>query len=367
MLMFDCRKGMVINMEIKIGKRVISKQGKPYFIADIAANHDGDIQRAFRLIELAKEAGADVAKFQNFKAKTIVSRNGFDSMKKMSHQANWSKSVYDVYEDASVADEWTVRLKEKCNEVGIEYMTSPYDFEAIDLADPYVNAYKVGSGDITWLEIIEYMAKKGKPMLLATGASNLEDVVRAYSCIQEHTSNIVLMQCNTNYTASIENFHNINLNVLTTYQKLFPDCILGLSDHTFGAATVLGALALGARVFEKHFTDDNGRIGPDHKFAMNPTTFKDMVDQSNLLYQALGDGVKRVEANELDSAVVQRRSLYLVRDMKKGETLIKEDLFPLRPIKADGIPPYEITKVIGKQLLQDLKGDSYLRWEDISK
>lgn len=354
-------------MEIKIGNKVISKNGSPYFIADIAANHDGTIERAFRLIELAKEAGADVAKFQNFKAKTIVSRNGFDSMSRMSHQANWSKSVYEVYEDASVADEWTYLLKKKCDEVGIEYMTSPYDFEAVDMADDYVNAYKVGSGDITWLEIIEYMAKKGKPMLLATGASNMEDVVRAYQCIKAHTSEIVLMQCNTNYTASVENFHNINLNVLTTYQEYFPDCILGLSDHTFGHATVLGALAIGARVFEKHFTDDNGREGPDHKFAMNPSTFREMVDQANLLYAALGDGVKRVEANEVDSAVVQRRSLYLTRDVKQGDVLTKQDLFPLRPIKADGIPPYEIENIIGKQLLRDMKQDSYLRWEDIGK
>lgn len=204
-------------------------------------------------------------------------------------------------------------------------------------------------------------------MLLATGASSMDDVVRAYNCIKAHTSEIVLMQCNTNYTASIENLHNINLNVLTTYRNLFPGCILGLSDHTFGHATVLGALALGARVFEKHFTDDNGRVGPDHKFAMNPTTFKEMVVQSNLLYEALGDGIKRVESNEMDSAVVQRRSLYLVRDMKQGETITKEDLFPLRPIKSDGIPPYELGKVIGKQLLQDMKQDSHLRWEDISK
>lgn len=354
-------------MEIKVGNSVISKVGRPYFIADIAANHDGSLERAFRLIELAQEAGADVAKFQNFKAKTIVSRKGFDSMNRMSHQANWSKSVFEVYEDASVSDEWTAKLKEKCDEVGIEYMTSPYDFEAVDLADPYVNAYKVGSGDITWLEIIEHMAKKGKPMLLATGASSMEDVVRAYECIKAYTSEIVLMQCNTNYTASIENFHNINLNVLTTYQEYFPDCILGLSDHTFGHATVLGALALGARVFEKHFTDDNGREGPDHKFAMNPSTFREMVYQANLLYKALGDGRKKVEENERDSAVVQRRSIYLLRDMKQGEILTKQDLFPLRPIKADGIPPYEIENVIGKHLLRDVKQDSYLRWEDINK
>ena len=236
-------------MEIKIGNATISENGKPYFIADIAANHDGDIERAYKLIELAKEAGADAAKFQNFKAKTIVSKRGFESLgKQLSHQANWKQSVYDTYDMASVSDEWSEKLKMKCDEVGIEYMTSPYDFDSVDWADRYVNAYKIGSGDITWLEIVEYMAKKNKPVLLATGAANIDDVKRAVSVIEKHNSNIVLMQCNTNYTASPDNFQYINLNVLKTYKEFFPDCILGLSDHTYGHTTVLGAFALGARV-----------------------------------------------------------------------------------------------------------------------
>lgn len=352
-------------MKINIGNKEISSEGRPYFIADIAANHDGSLDRALHLIELAKEAGADVAKFQNFKAKTIVSRTGFDTMERKSHQANWKKSVYDVYEDASIADEWTPILKKKCDEVGIEYMTSPYDFSSIDLADSFVNAYKIGSGDITWTEIIEYMAQKKKPVLLATGASSMQDVERAYECIHKYTNQIVLMQCNTNYTASIDNFRCINLNVLRTYQEHFPGCIFGLSDHTFGHATVLGALTLGARVFEKHFTDDNLREGPDHKFAMNPVTFREMVTQANLLYEALGDGIKRIEINEIDSAVVQRRSLYYVRDMKQGELITKNDMFPLRPIKTDGIPPYEADTIVGSILNYDVKKDTHIRWEDI--
>lgn len=353
-------------MKIKIGDTTIIKGGKPYFIADIAANHDGSIERAFRLIELAKEAGADVAKFQNFKANTIVSRQGFDSMKRMSHQAAWSKSVFEVYEDASVSDDWTAKLKKKCEEVGIEYMTSPYDFASVDLAEPYVDAYKIGSGDITWLEIVKYMASKQKPILLATGASTMEDVRRAVECIRSYTDQIVLMQCNTNYTASIENFHCINLNVLKTYEKEFPDCILGLSDHTFGHATILGALAFGANVFEKHFTDDNHREGPDHKFAMNPETFKEMVTQANLLYEAMGDGIKKIEANEADSSIVQRRALYLTKDMKQGDVITAKDLFPLRPRKEDGIPPYQLEQLIGKVLNKDITKDSYIRWEDVS-
>lgn len=351
---------------MKIGNSIITNDGKPYFIADIAANHDGDIERAYMLIELAKEAGADVAKFQNFKAKMIVSKNGFDSLgKQLSHQAAWKKSVFETYEDASVSDEWSEKLKKKCDEVGIEYMTSPYDFPSVDWADQFVNAYKIGSGDITWTEIIEYIAKKGKPVLLATGASDMTDVERAMSIMESYTSDIVLMQCNTNYTALSENFKYINLNVLKTYREKYPNVVLGLSDHTFGHSTVLGALALGARVFEKHFTDDNSRSGPDHKFSMNPKTWRDMVNAANELYMAMGDGVKRVEDNERDTVNLQRRAFYFTRDMKTGDLIDENSIFPLRPVYEGAVLPFEKEKIIGKKVKKDVYTDTCVKWEDI--
>lgn len=352
---------------MKIGKCVIENIGKPYFIADIAANHDGDLERAYKLIELAKEAGADVAKFQNFKAKTIVSRSGFEELGgQLSHQASWKKSVYETYEDASVEDEWSPKLKEKCDEVGIEYMTSPYDFSSVDWADSFVNAYKIGSGDITWTDMLAYIAKKGKPVLLATGASDMEDVDRAMRVISAYNQQIVLMQCNTNYTASADNFRYINLNVLKAYREKYPQAVLGLSDHTFGHSTVLGAFALGARVFEKHFTDDNGRQGPDHKFSMNPKTWREMVNATNELYQAMGDGVKRIEDNEMDTKNIQRRAYYYTGDMKKGEMLSAENIFPLRPVYEGGVLPFEKEKVLGKKLQRDVSADSCVRWEDLN-
>lgn len=344
---------------MKIGNIELGKDKPLYFIADIAANHDGDIKRAYSLIEKAKEAGADAAKFQNFIASKIVSKKGFQSLGgQLSHQSKWKKSVYEVYEDASVSHEWTSLLKEKCKEVEIEYFTSPYDFESVDHVDPYLNVYKIGSGDITWLEIIEYIAKKGKPVMLATGASNLEDVKRAMNVLEKITSDLVLMQCNTNYTGNADNFKYINLNVLKAYQKLFPSTILGLSDHTHGHATVLGAIALGARVFEKHFTDDNNREGPDHKFAMNPESWEEMVNRSFELYDALGDGIKRIEINEIETSSVQRRSLRFTKNLKKGHILKKDDLFPTRPITSKGIPPFCIDEIAGKKLLKDAEIDT---------
>lgn len=350
-------------MQIKIGNKIIANNRKPYFIADIAANHDGDLQRAYKLIELAKESGADAAKFQNFKAKTIVSRNGFNTMPQLSHQAAWKKPVYDVYEAASIDDDWTPLLKKKCDECGIEYMTSPYDFDSVDHANEYVNAYKIGSGDITWIEILRYIAKKNKPILLATGASDITDVDRAMHELSQYTKDIILMQCNTNYTVSKDNFSYINLNVLKAYQQKYPYCILGLSDHTQGHTTVLGALALGARVFEKHFTDDNTREGPDHQFAMNPKTWREMVTAAQELFEALGDGNKKIENNEKDSVIVQQRAIYFIRDLTAGEYISRQDVYPLRPLKEGCVYPYDIDKIIGKRLKCNVSADDCLKWE----
>lgn len=351
----------------KIGERIVGEQERPYFIADIAANHDGDLQRAYKLIELAKEAGADAAKFQNFKAELIVSKRGFESMgHQLSHQASWEKSVFEVYQDASLSDDWSHLLAEKCKEVGIEYMTSPYDFVSVDLANNYVSAFKIGSGDITWTDILEYIASKGKPVLLATGASELQDVDRAVEIIRRNKVNYALLQCNTNYTGSHDNFKCINLNVLRLYRERYPDAVLGLSDHTYGDVTVLGAVSLGARVIEKHFTDDNSRTGPDHAFSMTPDSWRKMVDHSLELFDALGDGQKKIEKNEQESAVIQRRAIYLTRDMKAGEIVTTKDVFPVRPIPSDGIPPYKVNDVVGKRLKRDIARDSYLREEDLT-
>ena len=164
------------------------------------------------------------------------------------------------------------------------------------------------------------------------------------------------MQCNTNYTNSEENFKYINLNVLKTYKKIFgKKIILGLSDHTEGHATVLGAITLGARVIEKHFTDNNDRNGPDHKFAMNPTSWKKMVDESRRLELALGSKIKKIEKNEKESFFVQRRGVYSLKKLNKGEKLNKEDVICLRPYIKNTISPFDINKFFGKKLKKNIK------------
>lgn len=351
---------------ITINGRRIGYEEPTYFVADIAANHDGDLQRAISLIHLAAEAGADAAKFQHFKADTIVSDLGFKSLGgQQSHQARWKKSVYEVYQDASVDLGWTPYLRDACEKAGIAFFSSPYSFDLVDAIDPYVPAYKIGSGDITWIEIIEHMARKNKPYIIATGASSMDDVQRAIEAGLKINSQVALLQCNTNYTASLENFKFIQLNVLRTYSEMYPGMILGLSDHTPGHATVLGAVALGARIIEKHFTDDVSRVGPDHAFSMCPKAWRDMVDRTRELEKGLGTGLKKVEQNEMETVILQRRAVRLNKDLAQGSVLIRENLTVLRPCSPGALQPYEIGVAIGKRLRHSMKAGEAVRWSDI--
>jgi sialic acid synthase SpsE len=353
-------------MELQIGPHKVGDAHPTYFIADISANHDGDLERAKMLIHLAKEAGADAAKFQNFRAPEIVSDYGFKALGgQVSHQSSWKKTVFEVYQDASIPFQWTPELKETCDQAGIDYFSSPYDFQAVDMLEPYVPAHKIGSGDITWLEIVDFIARKGKPVILATGASTIGDVQAAVHTVLASNPQLVLMQCNTNYTASLENFDNIHLRVLNTYRSMFPEVILGLSDHTAGHATVLGAVALGARVIEKHFTDDNARVGPDHPFSMTPASWRDMVDRTRELERALGSADKFIADNEKHTVVVQRRCLRAGRDIRAGETIARDMVAVLRPATAGAILPPEIEAVLGTRALADIPAGKELRWTDL--
>jgi sialic acid synthase SpsE len=351
---------------IRIADRQIGADHPTYFVADISANHDGDLERAKALIHLCAEAGADAAKFQNFQAPKIVSDFGFRTLGgQLSHQAKWNRSVFEVYQAASLPWEWTPILKETCRQAGIHYFSSPYDLDAVDMLDPYVPAHKIGSGDITWPEILRHIARKGKPIFLATGASTLGDVQRAVHILMEFNPELVLMQCNTNYTASQDNFQHIHLNVLRTYAVVFPEVVLGLSDHTPGHTTVLGAVALGARAVEKHFTDDNTRDGPDHPFSMTPASWREMVDRTRELEHSLGSTVKDIADNERETAIVQRRCVRVARDLAAGELVRREDLEVLRPAPPGSILPYEIDAAVGLKAAVDLPAGEALRWSHL--
>lgn len=350
--------------EIKLGNQRVGLSHKPYFIADIAANHDGELSRAKDLVWIAKDAGADCAKFQHFLADKIVNDVEFKKIESVkTHQSEWKKSVSEIYDHYHFRREWTQEIYEECQKAKIEFSTSPYDYDAVDEVIEYVNFLKIGSGDISWIDFLSFLKSKNKPLILASGASLIEDVERAVEVLD--SNQLVLMQCNTNYTIDSDKHHYVNLNVLQLYKEKFPSVVLGLSDHTLGHGSVLGSIALGARVIEKHFTDDNNREGPDHKFALNPTTWKEMVELSNEVFETLGDGKKRIEKNEENAFIVQRRSIVCNKDLKNGHIISEDDLDYLRPCPPNSFHPYQKHLVIGKKLINNKNQNESLMQDDI--
>tara|TARA_B100000963_G_scaffold296499_1_gene267658 strand:- start:7385 stop:8452 length:1068 start_codon:yes stop_codon:yes gene_type:complete len=355
-------------MELHIKNRKITKNSPTYFIADIAANHDGSLSRAIKLINLAKKSGADAVKFQHHDVKKYVSDYGFKNLgKKLSHQKKWKKSIFQVYKDAEVPRNWTDQLVKHCRKIKITFMSTPYDLDTADYLEKYMPAYKIGSGDLAWDDMLIKVSSKKKPVFIATGASTMKEVRHAVKILKKRKTRFCLMQCNTNYTGSVDNFNFINLNVLRTYKKEFPDVLLGLSDHTPGHETVLGAITLGARVVEKHFTDDTKRSGPDHPFSMDPNTWRQMVNSARKLEKALGNGIKSVESNELKTVILQRRATRVIKNIYRGQTLSLKDIEFQRPCPLNAITPNNSKKFFGKKVKRNIKSGDYLRITDFKK
>jgi N-acetylneuraminate synthase len=346
-------------MSFFVGNRLIGEH-PVYWIADIGANHDGNLTRAKDLIRMARDYGADCAKFQHFKASRIVSAVGFDGFK-TAHQRGWDKSVFEVYEDYSINPDWNEELAQTCKDVGIDFMTTPYDIETVDAIDHLVKAYKIGSGDITYLQLMAKISAMGKPMFLATGASTMNEVIEAVEHILALNPRLCLMQCNTDYSGH-PSYKCINLNVLKTYAKRWPTLPLGLSDHTPEPTSVLGAIALGACVIEKHFTDDRTRRGPDHGFAIEPDDWAKMRAMGEILQREMGDGIKRVEANEEESRIVQRRAIR-IKDAKAEFTY--ENLEFLRPCPPGALPPMQVWKLFHRKLKHPLESGGTISESDL--
>lgn len=355
-------KAFTFSREFSIGKRKVGPGHPTYFIAEIGANFDGDLEKAKEYARVAKECGADCAKIQTFKAKKIVSREGFASMKLKGVHGSWKRPVDEVFAEVEFPHKWHKEFFDYCWSIGITPSTAAYDYEAVDLVDDIgIEFYKIGSGDITWLEMLEYIAQKGKPVMLATGASTLAEVDEAVSVIRKTgNKNLVVMQCVTNYPSK---FESANINVLNTYRDAF-GAVVGYSDHTPDDVVPLGAVALGASVIEKHITLDRTLKGPDHPHSMEPEEFARMVARTRNLEKAMGSSVKEVVAEESETVIVQRRGLTAANAVAKGAKLKKTDIIELRP--ALGIYPKFKPMIIGKQAKRALKAGEPIRWEDIA-
>lgn len=347
---------------IKIGSRIIGEGQPVYFIADIGANFDNNLEKAKRLALAAKEAGADVVKFQTFFADTIISGPSFAKMQLRGIHGSWNKPIDQIFKEAEFPREWHKELFDYCQQIGVVFTSSPYDFAAIDLLNEIgVDFFKIGSGEITWPEMLKYIARKNKPMILSTGDSTLAEVDEALRIIESTgNNNLILLQCITNYPSKIE---SANINVLKTYQTAF-NIITGYSDHAPGDVVVLGAVALGAKVIEKHFTLSKQDQGPDHPHSMEPQEFKQMVERVRLLEKALGSTRKDVVEEESETVIVQRRSLHIKRDIRQGEVIKKEDIIELRP--AVGIAPKYKDIVAGRIAKGEIKAKEAIHWEDLT-
>ncbi len=346
---------------IKIGSRLVGEGQPALIIADIGANFDGDLEKAKKLARAVKDAGGDVVKIQSFLADKIVSGNGFASMKLKGVHGSWGRPVDEIFREAEFPRQWHKEFFDYCRQIGIAVSSSPYDFEAVDLMQKLgVDFYKIGSGDITWHEMLAYIAKKKKPIILGTGASTLKEVAEAVKVIEKAgNKNLILLQCITNYPSKIE---SANLNVLKTFSKKL-GTIIGYSDHSSGDVVVLGAVALGAKVIEKHFTLSKKDKGPDHPHSMEPAEFAQMVKKIRQLESALGSTEKKVVAEESETVIVQRRGLYVKRNISAGEKIKLEDIDILRP--ALGILPKFKSKIAGKKAKRNLLAGQPLKWSDI--
>lgn len=390
-------------MNLRVGEYDVGPTEPVFFIADIASNHGGDLQKAKELIHACAESGVDAVKMQNFSAATIVSDFGFKAMGKLaSHQSNWKNSVFESYRKASIPFDWTIELSALATQLGMGYFTSPYSIDLTRAVAPYVCALKLGSGDITWHEQIREMCRHGKPLFIASGASSLEEVKSAMHVALSETSEVLLMQCNTNYTANKhdslgkirDNYAGINLSVLETYASLWPGLPLGLSDHTHGSMTVLAAVGLfNCCAVEKHFTLDSSQEGQDHAFSMMPGEWRKMVDETaslradlsevvasderyrcvaqavqypSLLDVLLGDGHKRVEANERATVIVQRRAIRAARALEAGQKIAAADVSMLRPCPEEALAPCELESVLGKSLLRNIPEGDVIRRTDFT-
>jgi len=327
----------------KIKEKWIGENKECYIIAEIGSNFDGDLSKAKKLIKKAKECGADAAKFQSFSTSKLLSKKGFEQKK--AFQSNWKKSVWQVYEDAEFPRKWHKILNDYANKIGIHFFTSPWDFDAVKLLKELdVPAIKIGSGDITYFEILKKIGLLKKPIFLATGASTLDEIEEAVKIIQStKNKKIILMHSITQYPSPIEEANIKAMNSLKTKFKLN----IGYSDHSPGSLVALASVALGASVIEKHFTLDSKSDGPDHPHSMEPDEFKKMVTEIRKLEKALGNGIKKVEKSETETRVYQRRGIWTTTKIKKGEKFTSNNIEALRPVK--GIPASKYQKIIGKK------------------
>ncbi|HHR6142248.1 TPA: pseudaminic acid synthase [Providencia alcalifaciens] len=344
--------------EIYIDGRKIGENCPPYIIAELSANHNGDINRAFQIMEEAKKAGADAIKLQTYTHDTITI--DCDSDEFQIHGGLWDgQTLYQLYKNAHMPWEWHEPLFKKAKELGITIFSSPFDFTAVELLESLnAPAYKIASFEAIDLPLIKRVAQTGKPMIISTGMANEEEIYEAIKTARNNGCNeLVVLHCVSGYPAPAEQY---NLKTITDISERF-SVLSGLSDHTIDNATAIASVALGACVIEKHVTMDRNGGGADDSFSLEPNELKALCKDAKTAWLALGKAnYERTEAEK--GNVKFRRSLYVVKDIKKGEIFTPENVRSIRP--GNGILPKYLDDVIGKAAKKDLSYGTPITFDD---
>lgn len=336
---------------IRIVNKLIGENQPTFIIAEAGVNHNGQLELAKKLIDVAVIAKADAVKFQTAKAENLVTNKAGiadyakRNIRKDMTQLEMIKNLELRYEDFKI-------LKDYCDKKGIIFLSTPHSFDAIDFLEDLVPAYKFGSGDLTNLPALKYAAKKGKPMILGTGMSTLDEVKYALKKIRsEGNDQLIALHCTTNYPCPL---NEVNLRAMITMQKEL-DCLVGYSDHTLGVMVPIMAVSLGAVVIEKHFTLDRNLPGPDHKASLEPDGLKNMVEEIRNVEKALGSLDKKPTESEKNIMKLVRKSIVAKKDIEKG-TIIDEDMLIIkRP--ATGLSSVELDRIIGKKTKRHISKD----------
>ena len=347
-------------MEFDISDKKIGEGYPTFIIAELSANHMNDFDIAVKTIEAMADAGADAVKFQTFTPDTIT----IDCDNEYFHIKQgtvWDGQIlHELYEDAYMPWDWQPKLKKVAEDLGLIVFSSPFDITSVDfLEDMGVPAYKIASFEITDIPLIEYVASKGKPIIISTGIASLEDIELAVkACLNKDNDKIALLKCTSSYPAPLE---EINLNTIPDINDKF-GVIVGLSDHTLGGEVSTAAVALGASIIEKHFILDRNMGGPDSEFSMEPNEFKAMVDSIRNVEKALGR-VSYVLSDKMKSNREFSRSLFVVKDMKKGDIITEDNVRSIRP--GFGLHPKYLKEILGKRINKDLKKGTPFKLEFI--
>lgn len=337
---------------------------EPYIIAEIGANHNGDIDLAKKIIDSAKECGADAVKFQSWTPKSLVSKGEYEKNQSYDDGDGGKKhfgSLEEMVTKYYLREEQHYELKEYCDRIGIDFCSSPFSKEEVDLLIKLdVPFLKIASMDINNLDLLKHMAKTQKPIVLSTGMATLSEIETAVKVIEkEGNFQIVILHCISIYPPKYEDIHLNNISML---QQAF-DYPIGFSDHTIGTAIPLASVALGACVIEKHFTLDKDLPGWDHQISANPIELREIVKESKNIQKSLGNYKRVVSEDEEGKKLKFRRSLVAKRKMVSGELLRENDITSKRP--GTGIPPDEIQFVVGRTLKNNLQEDQIINWNDL--